>query len=330
MPSVHLPIVALDRLDRFDRRVREATGGPLRAAGVETLQVNVGKRCNQACRHCHVDAGPSRTEDMNRATAEKVLRLLEGGSIPCFDITGGAPELNGSFRWMVERARGMGVHVIVRHNLTVQFTDGCEDLPGFFAAQGVELYSSLPHYTREATDRQRGEGVFERSVEAVRRLNRVGYGLGDPRLGLHLVYNPVGAFLPGVQSELERDFKAELSARHGVHFDRLVTITNMPIERYRAWLERTGQLEDYMLKLERQFNRATVPGLMCRSTVSVSWDGRLYDCDFNQMLGLTVRESAATLDGFDLAALSGRRVVTGEHCFGCTAGAGSSCGGAIA
>ncbi len=328
---LHLPLAqAITDDSRFAARVRDRSGGPLRAVAVDTLQVNVGKRCNQACRHCHVDAGPARTEEMSRETAEKVIAALARNEIPTLDITGGAPELNASFRWMVTEARALGARVMVRHNLTVQFEPGQEDLPTFFDAHAVEVVSSLPHYTQQATDRQRGGGVFDKSIAALRNLNAVGYGTGRPDRPLNLVYNPVGAFLPGSQEDLERDYKRELSERHGVTFDGLFTITNMPIARFRDWLAKTGQLDEYQAKLEAQFNPATVPALMCRTLVSVSWDGLLYDCDFNQMCGLPLKGDALTIDDFDAVALARREVATADHCFGCTAGAGSSCGGALA
>jgi MoaA/NifB/PqqE/SkfB family radical SAM enzyme len=257
---------------------------------VEVLQVNVGKVCNQACKHCHVDAGPSRTESMSEATAARVLALVARHRFPVLDITGGAPELNPSFRALVEGGVASGSRVFVRHNLTVTFEPGQNDLPDFFAARGVELFSSLPHYTAEGTDRQRGGGVFAESIASLQR---------------------------------------ELAERHGVRFDRLVSIANMPIRRYREWLERTGQHARYQRTLEDAFNPATVSSLMCRTMVSVSWDGRLYDCDFNQMVDLAVLDADPTLAAFDLDALAERRIATAAHCFGCTAGSGSSCGGAL-
>lgn len=313
---------------RFGRRVQTETGETLRAVSVETLQVNVGKRCNQACKHCHVDAGPARTEEMSVETAQKVMAVVSRHAIATVDITGGAPELNGSFRWMVSRARECGARVIVRHNLTVQFEPGQEDLVDFFAAHQVEVVASLPHYTRQTTDRQRGGGVFDRSIEALERLNQRGYGKGDPSRRLSLVYNPAGAFLPGSQTELESDFRRELSERFGVTFDTLATLANMPIARFAEWLSRTRQFETYSAMLEERFNPATLGALMCKTMVSVSWDGRLYDCDFNQMCGLEMADRARTLDDFD-ESLARREIATARHCFGCTAGAGSSCGGAL-
>jgi radical SAM/Cys-rich protein len=317
-------------LSRFGDRVGAAVGD-LRAAGPTTLQVNVGKRCNQACRHCHVDASPTRTEVMPDDVLEACLdALARTPELDTLDVTGGAPELHPRFRELVSRARALGRKVMVRHNLTVQHEPGQGDLPAFFAAHGVEVVCSLPHYTEEATDRQRGRGVFAGSIAALRALNAVGYAR-DPALVLNLVSNPVGAFLPPAQADLERDTRAWLRARHGVEFNALFTITNMPIARFADWLRRAGTYDAYMARLEAAFNPATVPGLMCRSLVSVGYDGRLYDCDFNQMLELGLEEGRPShIRDFDRARLAERRVSTGEHCFGCTAGAGSSCGGALA
>ncbi|HVF42689.1 MAG TPA: arsenosugar biosynthesis radical SAM (seleno)protein ArsS [Pyrinomonadaceae bacterium] len=329
-----LPVVREDPRARapvaFDDKLA-AHGLALRAGRVETLQVNVGKLCNQACKHCHVDASPARTEVMTRETAEQVLDAVRRFQVPTLDITGGAPELNPSFRHLVAGARRAGAHVMVRHNLTVMFEPGQDDLPEFFRAHGVEVVSSLPYFLEQQTDAQRGRGVFEKSIDALRRLNAVGYGREGRGLGLNLVYNPVGAFLPPAQGAIERDFKRELLARHGVTFDRLYTITNMPIRRFLEYLRRSGNEERYMRKLVEAFNPGTVEGLMCRTLVSVDWTGRLYDCDFNQMLELGVaHELPQTISGFDPSRFEGREVVTGAHCFGCTAGAGSSCGGAVA
>jgi radical SAM/Cys-rich protein len=303
----------------------------LRAATVETLQVNVGKLCNQACKHCHVDASPKRTEIMTRETAEQVLAVLQRFRIPILDITGGAPELNPTFRWLVTEARALGTHVMVRHNLTVMFEPGQEDLPAFFRAHQVEVISSLPYFLEQQTDAQRGNGVFAKSIAAMRRLNAVGYGIAGSGLLLNLVYNPVGAFLPPAQSSIEADFKRELRDRYDLTFNHLYTITNMPIQRFLDYLRRSGNEERYMRKLVEAFNPHAVAGVMCRSLVSVDWTGKLYDCDFNQMLELSVAENMPqTLAEFDLEKLAARRIVTVAHCFGCTAGAGSSCGGAVA
>ena len=301
-----------------------------RAAGVETLQVNVGKLCNQACQHCHVDASPTRTEIMTGEVIEQVVAALRRLRIPTLDITGGAPELNPSFRHLVTEARALGTHVLVRHNLTVMFEPGQEDLPEFFRAHAVEVVCSLPYFLEQQTDAQRGRGVFDKSIEALRRLNRVGYGIVGSDLVLNLVYNPVGAFLPPAQSSIESDFKRELLARYGVTFNRLYTITNMPIKRFLNYLRRTNNEERYMRKLVEAFNPHAVEGVMCRTLVSVDWTGRLYDCDFNQMIELGVApELPQTIDQFDPAPFAARRIMTGAHCFGCTAGAGSSCGGAV-
>ena len=317
-------------LSRFGERLAQARGA-LRAGALATLQVNLGKRCNQACRHCHVDASPARTETMSDDVLEACVRALERwAQLTTVDVTGGAPEIHPRFRELVERARALDRHVMVRHNLTVQLEPGQADLPAFFARNRAEVVCSLPHYTEDATDRQRGRGVFGKSVTALRALNEVGYGRGNG-LVLTLVSNPVGAFLPPRQADLERDTRERLRDAHGVVFDRLFTITNMPIARFAEWLRRTGGYEPYMARLEAAFNPATLDGLMCRSLVSVGYDGRLYDCDFNQMLELDLEAGQPrTIHGFDLQRLEGRRVHTGEHCFGCTAGTGSSCGGSVA
>jgi radical SAM/Cys-rich protein len=311
----------------FEQKLAEH-GLSLRASGVEVLQVNVGKLCNQACKHCHVDASPRRTEIMSRETVEQVLRAVRRFRFPVVDITGGAPELNTHFRRLVIESRAAGAHVLVRHNLTVMFEPGQDDLPAFFRAHDVEVVSSLPYFLGQQTDAQRGPGVFEKSIEALRRLNSVGYGVEGRRLVLNLVYNPVGAFLPPPQAAIESDFKRELLKRHGVTFDHLYTITNMPIRRFLEYLRRTGNEERYMRRLVESFNPAAVEGLMCRTTLSVDWTGRLYDCDFNQMLELGVSGGLPQkISDFDPAQFARRSISTAPHCFGCTAGAGSSCGG---
>jgi radical SAM/Cys-rich protein len=308
-----------------------AHGLELRAHSVKTLQVNVGKLCNQACKHCHVDASPARTEIMTRETAEVVIDTVRRFRFPTIDITGGAPEVNPSFRYLVNEARALGAHVIVRHNLTVMFEPGQSDLPHFFSEHGVEVVSSLPYFLEERTDAQRGSGVFQKSIEALRRLNAAGYGIEGSDLKLNLVYNPVGAFLPPPQAAIEADFKRELQARYEVTFNQLYTITNMPIKRFLDYLRRSGNEERYLRKLVDAFNPRAVEGLMCRSLVSVDWTGRLYDCDFNQMLELGVDpDLPQSLADFVPEKFASRRVMSGEHCFGCTAGAGSSCGGAVA
>lgn len=323
------PGIASPQAD-FNKKLAEH-GLSLRAATVETLQVNVGKLCNQACKHCHVDASPARTEIMTRETVELVLAALRRFRFHTLDITGGAPELNPSFRYLVQQARDLSIHVIVRHNLTVMFDPGQIDLPEFFRGQGVEVVSSLPYFLEEQTDKQRGHGVFEKSIEALRRLNAVGYGVDGSGLVLNLVYNPVGAFLPPSQASIEEDFKRELRARYEVSFNQLYTITNMPINRFLDYLRRSGNEERYMRKLVAAFNPSAVDGLMCRTLVSVDWTGRLYDCDFNQMLEIGVAsELPQSIEDFDPTEFASRPVMTGAHCFGCTAGSGSSCGGAVA
>ena len=313
----------------FDAKLA-AHGLTLRAAAVETLQVNVGKLCNQACKHCHVDASPTRTEIMTRATAEQCIAALRKFRIPTLDITGGAPELNPSFRYLVTEARALDTHVMVRHNLTVMFEPGQDDLPEFFRAHKTEVVSSLPYFLAEQTDAQRGRGVFEKSIAAMRRLNAVGYGRTGSGLLLHLAYNPVGAYLPPPQASIEADFRRELAARHNVTFNQLYTITNMPIRRFLDYLRRSGNEERYMRKLVEAFNPTTVAGLMCRTLVSVDWTGRLYDCDFNQMLDLGVDQTLPqTIADFDPTRFHQRPITTGAHCYGCTAGSGSSCGGAV-
>lgn len=314
----------------FDGHLGSSGLEPLRAAGVRVLQLNVGRVCNQTCHHCHVDAGPDRTETMSREVAELCLRVLAGTEIPTVDITGGAPELCPEFRFLVAEARRLGRHVIDRCNLTILTTRPQADLADFLAEHRVEVVASLPHYRQLSTDRQRGDGVFERSIAGLRLLNERGYGRPGSGLRLVLVTNPVGAFLPGGQASLQAEWKRELKRRFDVDFDELFTITNMPISRYLEWLEESGNTESYLQRLIDAFNPAAVEGLMCRTTLSVDWRGRLFDCDFNQMLDLEVDASVPRhLSEFDLDALARRPVVTDRHCFGCTAGAGSSCGGSL-
>jgi len=313
----------------FEDAVAGCGHDPLRAAAISTLQINLGKRCNQACRHCHVDAGPDRREVMAPTVVDACLKFLEASDIPTVDITGGAPEMHPCFRDIVRRARAAGRHVMDRCNLTITQLPNYSDLPDFLADYRVEVIASLPSFAARLTDTQRGSGVFEASIAALRRFNELGYGIDGSGLLLHLVTNPVGAFLPGSQTALEVDWKRELHRRHGVTFNRLYTITNMPISRFLQFLIDSGNLQGYMDRLAGAFNPAAVDGLMCRNTLSVGWDGQLYDCDFNQMLELgTADEAPRTIFDATPAALTGRRIVVGPHCFGCTAGAGSSCGGA--
>ena len=321
-------------LNRFDEKLRAHDLDPLRAVEVTTLQVNVGKLCNQACRHCHVDAGPHQTgADVNMGVevVEHVVAALRQGDIRTVDLTGGAPELNPHFRRLAREARALGVHVIDRCNLSVLFVPGQEDLAAFLAEQEVEVVASLPFYSKDRTDRQRGSGVFDKSIEALRLLNSLGYGDGRSGLLLNLVYNPVGAYLPAEQAQLEADYKRELDRLFGIRFDHLYCITNMPIARFLGWLRRSGNEERYMQTLLDAFNPLAAETVMCRNLISIGPDGTIYDCDFNQMLGLTVTGATPrNIRGFDIHSLARRQIVTGDHCLGCTAGAGSSCGGAVA
>ena len=302
---------------------------PLRATGVEVLQVNVGKFCNQSCGHCHVDAGPDRTEVMPVAIAEQCLGVLAEHDIPTLDITGGAPELSPVFRLLVQRAHAMDRRVIDRCNLTVLLVASHADLPEFLASHRVEIIASLPYYLAEPTDAQRGPNVFSRSIEAIRRLNALGYGDPASGLTLNLVYNPTGAFLPPRQSAIESDFRRELARRYDVRFNALYTIANMPIGRFLEFLERSGNLDRYLDTLVASYNEAAAGRVMCRQTLSVGWDGTLYDCDFNQMLNMPLRSSLPRdIGSFSADRLERREIAVGPHCYGCTAGSGSSCGGA--
>ena len=330
-PARQLERLAATGVPAFDDVLARHALAPLATEPrIEVLQVNVGKLCNQTCAHCHVDAGPDRREVMSRETAELVIELLRRHPIPTLDVTGGAPELNESFRWLVEQARALGRRVIDRCNLTVLLLPSQQDLASFLARHEVEIIASLPSFRRAGTDTQRGTGVFDKSIAALRALNGLGYGRGGS-LRLSLVHNPVGAFVPGSQTSLERDYKRALEREHGVVFDALYTITNMPISRFLEFLERSGNLQRYMELLVQSFNPAAAQGVMCRTYLSVGWDGSLYDCDFNQMLDLRVDHGApSTLRGLLETGDLRRRVRTGRHCFGCTAGAGSSCAGAVA
>ena len=304
---------------------------PLVRQGVDTLQVNLGYRCNLSCVHCHVNAGPTRTEMMSAETIDLVLAVAEEFSVHTLDVTGGAPELNPHFKRLVTEARRMGLKVIDRCNLTVLLEPGQEGLTEFLAEQGVDVTASLPCYLEENVEQQRGKGVYADSIEAIRRLNALGYG-SQPQLQLNLVYNPVGPVLPPPQKALEADYKRELGERYGIVFNQLFTITNMPISRFGAVLLSQGQYTDYMGLLRNSFSAANLEGLMCKSLLSVDWQGHVYDCDFNQMLELPILASDSRLHLRDLlhsGGMSGRGIVTGEHCYGCTAGQGSSCGGAL-
>src|SRR5574341_2516898 len=314
----------------FEARMHEAGLDPLYATGITVFQINVGKLCNQTCRHCHVDAGPDRQDIMTRDTAELCIKALAEPAIPTVDITGGAPELIPNFRWLGEQSRALGRHVMDRCNLSVLLLPSQADLAEFLAHHRVEVVASLPSFRSSQTDAQRGDGVFEKSVTALHLLNRLGYGQEGSGLILNLVHNPVGAFLPPKQEAIEAQFRRELSRQHGVLFNRLYKITNMPISRFLEFLVESGNYEGYMERLANAFNPAAAAGVMCRYTLSVGWDGTLYDCDFNQMLDLPVSHGAPRhIRDFDPARLHARRIMTGNHCYGCTAGAGSTCGGAV-
>ncbi len=314
----------------FEEKLVQIGSPPLQATGVETLQVNVGKRCNQTCRHCHVDAGPTRTEIMTRETAELVVAVLRKHDIPNVDITGGAPELNPNFEYLVRESRALGRRVIDRSNLTVFFVEGQGHTPEFLRDQQVEITASMPCYLESNVDAQRGKGVYSKSIEALQWLNRLGYGQPGTGLILNLVYNPQGPSLPPPQAQLESDYRRELGARFGIVFNHLYTIANMPISRFLTDLQRHGNLIKYMDLLVEKFNPQTVGGVMCRTLISVGWDGTLYDCDFNQMLEMPINHGFPRhIRNFDSYLLARREIRTGVHCFGCTAGSGSSCVGAL-
>ena len=301
---------------------------PLRRQGLRTLQLNLGYRCNQSCTHCHVNAGPTRTEQMDDALLELIPEVIRLQKVVCVDLTGGAPELHPRFRTLVQQLRSLGIEVIDRCNLTILSEPGQEDLAEFLAAHGVTVVASLPCYSADNVDQQRGKGVFERSIQGLLQLNRLGYGSEDGRLPLHLVFNPQRAVLPPPQAQLEQNYKQEL-AHQGIRFNRLLTLVNMPIQRYARGLEQRGELASYQKLLEHSHDPANLASVMCRQLISVDWQGHLYDCDFNQQLGLTMpmrhlrelAESALDLEGLPIR--------TDRHCFGCTAGAGSSCSGAL-
>ena len=302
----------------------------LRAAGVRILQVNVGKLCNQTCRHCHVDAGPDRRESMSWDTAEAVIRFLKDSAIPTLDITGGAPEMNPNFRWLVKEAWKLKRNVIDRCNLTILVAKGYEYLPAFLAEHQVEIIASLPCYSESNCDSQRGDGVFQRSIQALQLLNSLGYGLEGTNLRLSLVYNPLGPSLPPRQADLESKYRLELRERFGIEFTRLYAITNLPISRFLDDLLQNGHYEEYMSRLVQAFNPNTLDNLMCRTMISVDWLGNLFDCDFNQMLGLQIQTpKPATIFDVNFQQLLERNILTSRHCFGCTAGAGSGCQGAL-
>lgn len=310
----------------FETKLNEIGQTPLRPTGIDIFQINVGKMCNQVCTHCHVDAGPDRKEIMTRETMEQCLKALEGTDISTIDLTGGAPEMNPNFGWFVEELSKLGKKIIVRCNLTIILANPkYNDLPEFFKKHQINVVSSLPYFTAKRTDAQRGEGVFEKSIKALQMLNEVGYGKADSDLKLDLVYNPAGAFLPGDQAALENQFKRKL-AEYDIVFNELFAITNLPISRFLEYLVKTEKYEDYMEELVNAFNPMAAEGVMCRSTISIGWDGYLYDCDFNQMLELKVN-GPQHISEFSESTLNEREIIVNQHCYGCTAGAGSSCGG---
>ena len=298
---------------------------------IETVQINLGYRCNQACLHCHVNAGPNRTEQMTRNTIGEVIQFIDTVKPNTVDLTGGAPELNIHFRELVSEIRDREVSVIDRCNLTILSEPGHEDLPDFLSRHEVIDTASLPCYSEENVNSQRGDGVFERSIQGLRRLNEVGYGRGNPRLQLHLVYNPLGATLPPPQDTLEKEYKEHLANNYDVHFDALMTITNMPIKRFGSTLVSRGEFEPYLQLLQDNYTEENIESVMCKTLISIDWEGYLFDCDFNQMLGLPLGDATKKVHMRDLNMdnILGKSIAVRDHCFGCTAGQGSSCSGAL-
>lgn len=319
-------------LPTFAQKIKESNQFPLQTKKLEILQINVGKMCNQVCEHCHVDAGPDRKEIMTQETMEQCLEVIRNTGAHTVDLTGGAPEMNPNFRWFVEEASKAGIKdFIVRSNLTIiRANKKYHDLPDFFKKYNVHVVSSMPHWTKGKTDKQRGNGVFDQSIQALKELNERGYGIGGSGLQLDLVYNPSGAFLPGDQASLEKEFKKALKEDFGIQFNSLFAITNLPISRFLDYLIASDNYEDYMYSLVEAYNPAAVANVMCTNTLSVSWDGYLYDCDFNQMLDLPVSGKVKHISEYNEELLVGRNIVISQHCYGCTAGAGSSCQGTVA
>ncbi len=316
----------------FQQKLEQSDLYPLKPTQIEIFQVNIGKMCNQTCRHCHVDAGPDRREIMTRETMLQCIKVLQNNPrLQTVDLTGGAPEMNPNFRWFVEEIKQLNRHVIVRCNLTIILANKkYYDLPQFYKQHNIEVVSSLPFYSQDRTDRQRGNGVFEDSIKALNMLNEVGYGREETGLVLNLVYNPAGAFLPPSQALLEREYKEALMNKYGICFNHLFAITNLPISRYLDYLIQTDNYEKYMEKLVNAYNPVAAANVMCRNTISIGWDGYLYDCDFNQMLELKVNSASGHISHFNSEELHNREIIIGQHCYGCTAGSGSSCGGAVA
>lgn len=315
-------------IPKFDQKMTEIGHSPLRPMHIDIFQINVGKMCNQVCTHCHVDAGPDRKEIMTKETMQYCLDALEGTDISTVDLTGGAPEMNPNFRWFVEQLSKLGKKIIVRCNLTIILANPkYNDLPEFFKKHSINVVSSLPYFTAKRTDAQRGDGVFDKSIRALQMLNAIGYGKKDFDLKLDLVYNPAGAFLPGDQLTLENQFKKKL-LEYDIVFNDLFCITNLPISRFLEYLVKSEKYEEYMEELVNAFNPTAAEGVMCRNTISIGWDGYVYDCDFNQMLELKVQSGPQHIRDFDQESLESREIIINQHCYGCTAGAGSSCGGA--
>ena len=325
-------IFANGELPTFKDKIAESNQFPLKPKPLEILQINVGYMCNQVCEHCHVDAGPDRKEIMTKETMQQCLGVIKTTGAHTLDLTGGAPEMNPNFRWFVEEASKAGVKdFIVRSNLTIiRANKKYHDLPEFFKKHNVHVVSSMPHWTRGKTDKQRGEGVFDQSIQALKDLNAVGYGMPDSNLKLDLVYNPSGAFLPANQAAMEKDFKKALLEDFGIQFHNLFAITNLPISRFLDFLIASENYEDYMYALVDAFNPSAVANVMCTNTLSVSWDGYLYDCDFNQMLDLKVASKTKHISNYNEEVLQNRDIIISQHCYGCTAGAGSSCQGTVA
>lgn len=327
-----------DSVISFKETLKKSDLYPLKATSVDTLQINMGKMCNQACHHCHVEAGPNREEIMGRDIMMYCIDAFTKSSLKTADLTGGAPEMNPYYRWFVERLYDFGAHVITRCNLTIITEDGYDNLPEFYKENEVEVVASLPCYTEGNVNAQRGDNVFEASIEGLKKLNEVGYGVEDSGLILNLVYNPGGASLPPSQEGLETAYKKELKSKFGIVFNSLYAITNIPIGRYKNSLEREGNYNSYMKTLIDAYNPEAAKNVMCRSAISVGYDGYLYDCDFNQMLEIKVGGASVSVEkklpthikDFNQKVLEGREIITGPHCYGCTAGAGSSCGGVTA
>ncbi len=312
-------------LPAFKDKIQSTQGKPITSCEIKILQVNLGYQCNMACKHCHVQAGPNRSEMMDRDNIDAALRLLEENDIETLDVTGGAPELNPHFHYLIKKAKDLDRHVIVRSNLTIFFEKGMEDLPEFYRENNIEMIASLPYYMEENVDRVRGRGTFQRSMKALQKLNSLGYGTDGAGVHINLVYNPQGAFLPPPQATLEEEYKEELGKGFGISFNKLYTFTNMPIGRFKDFLLRSRNYEKYLDKLICAFNPETLDGIMCTHLINVGWDGTLYDCDFNQMMGLPLLEGYPShIKYFNLSMLSEREIAVDDHCYGCTAGQGST------